>query len=69
MKALCVFQASAGQRILTLEELSKQPVNQHRPIIVINTTIEYELYFKTNVYQIVNPYHVAVAKVYCYCCC
>ncbi|XP_034562963.1 armadillo repeat-containing protein 3 isoform X2 [Notolabrus celidotus] len=27
----------AGQRILTLEELSKQPVNQHRPVIVINT--------------------------------
>uniref|UniRef100_A0A3B4XKY5 Armadillo repeat containing 3 n=1 Tax=Seriola lalandi dorsalis TaxID=1841481 RepID=A0A3B4XKY5_SERLL len=25
----------AGQRILTLEELSRQPVNQHRPIIVV----------------------------------
>uniref|UniRef100_A0A4W6FP15 Armadillo repeat containing 3 n=1 Tax=Lates calcarifer TaxID=8187 RepID=A0A4W6FP15_LATCA len=34
--------ARAGQRILTLEELSKQPVNQHRPIIVVNTTEEYE---------------------------
>ncbi|XP_042366739.1 armadillo repeat-containing protein 3 [Plectropomus leopardus] len=32
--------ARAGQRILTLEELSKQPVNEHRPIIVVNTTIE-----------------------------
>ncbi|GAA6228343.1 armadillo repeat-containing protein 3 [Lates japonicus] len=32
--------ARAGQRILTLEELSKQPVNQHRPIIVVNTTEE-----------------------------
>ncbi|XP_022622004.1 armadillo repeat-containing protein 3 [Seriola dumerili] len=30
----------AGQRILTLEELSRQPVNQHRPIIVVNTTEE-----------------------------
>ncbi|XP_026216971.1 armadillo repeat-containing protein 3 isoform X1 [Anabas testudineus] len=32
--------ASAGQRILTLEELFKQPVNQHRPIIVVNTSTE-----------------------------
>ncbi|XP_040921208.1 armadillo repeat-containing protein 3 [Toxotes jaculatrix] len=32
--------APAGQRTLTLEELSKQPVNQHRPIIVVNTTSE-----------------------------
>uniref|UniRef100_A0A665WDD4 Armadillo repeat containing 3 n=1 Tax=Echeneis naucrates TaxID=173247 RepID=A0A665WDD4_ECHNA len=31
-----------GQRILTLEELSRQPVNQHRPIIVVNTASEYE---------------------------
>ncbi|KAE8279968.1 Armadillo repeat-containing protein 3 Beta-catenin-like protein Cancer/testis antigen 81 [Larimichthys crocea] len=31
--------AQAGQRILTLEELSKQPVNQHRPIIVVNTAV------------------------------
>ncbi|XP_020509800.1 armadillo repeat-containing protein 3 isoform X2 [Labrus bergylta] len=30
--------ACAGQRILTLEELSKQPVNQYRPVIVVNTT-------------------------------
>ncbi|XP_044032814.1 armadillo repeat-containing protein 3 isoform X2 [Siniperca chuatsi] len=30
----------AGQRILTLEELSKQPVNQHRPIIVVNAATE-----------------------------
>ncbi|XP_029385400.1 armadillo repeat-containing protein 3 isoform X2 [Echeneis naucrates] len=29
-----------GQRILTLEELSRQPVNQHRPIIVVNTASE-----------------------------
>ncbi|XP_038582320.1 armadillo repeat-containing protein 3 isoform X1 [Micropterus salmoides] len=29
-----------GQRILTLEELSKQPVNQHRPIIVVNRATE-----------------------------
>ncbi|XP_070784492.1 armadillo repeat-containing protein 3 [Enoplosus armatus] len=28
------------RRILTLEELSKQPVNQHRPIIVVNTATE-----------------------------
>ncbi|KAM7390610.1 hypothetical protein PAMA_008677 [Pampus argenteus] len=28
--------ARSGQRVLTLEELSKQPVNQHRPIIVVN---------------------------------
>nr|XP_019942913.1 PREDICTED: armadillo repeat-containing protein 3 [Paralichthys olivaceus] len=32
--------ARAGQRILTLEEFSKQPVNQQRPIIVFNTTTE-----------------------------
>nr|XP_046226726.1 armadillo repeat-containing protein 3 isoform X2 [Scatophagus argus] len=32
--------ACAGQRILTLEELSNQPVNQHRPIIVISTAAE-----------------------------
>ncbi|XP_071341519.1 armadillo repeat-containing protein 3 isoform X2 [Trachinotus anak] len=30
----------AGHRILTLEELSRQPVNQHRPIIVVNPTAE-----------------------------
>ncbi|KAG7236989.1 hypothetical protein INR49_032920 [Caranx melampygus] len=30
----------AGQRVLTLEELSRQPVNNHRPIIVLNTTVE-----------------------------
>ncbi|KAF7668127.1 hypothetical protein LDENG_00031130 [Lucifuga dentata] len=30
-------QARAGQRILTLEEFSKQPVNQQRPIIAVNT--------------------------------
>ncbi|XP_053198601.1 armadillo repeat-containing protein 3 isoform X2 [Scomber japonicus] len=29
--------ARSGQRVLTLEELSKQPVNQHRPIIAVNT--------------------------------
>ncbi|XP_073344887.1 armadillo repeat-containing protein 3 [Pagrus major] len=29
--------ARGGQRILTLEELSKQPVNQHRPTIFVNT--------------------------------
>ncbi|KAK2859369.1 hypothetical protein Q5P01_003989 [Channa striata] len=29
--------ACAGQRILSLEELSKQPLNQHRPVIVVNT--------------------------------
>uniref|UniRef100_UPI0037E769F6 armadillo repeat-containing protein 3 n=1 Tax=Semicossyphus pulcher TaxID=241346 RepID=UPI0037E769F6 len=34
--------ACAGQRILTLEELSKQPVNQHRPIIAVNTTADTE---------------------------
>ncbi|KAF0028201.1 hypothetical protein F2P81_019288 [Scophthalmus maximus] len=33
-------QARAGQRVLSLEELSKKPVNQQRPIIVINTTTE-----------------------------
>ncbi|KAM9337342.1 armadillo repeat-containing protein 3 [Symphorus nematophorus] len=32
--------AFAGQRILTLDELSKQPVNQHRPIIVVNIETE-----------------------------
>ncbi|XP_059182856.1 armadillo repeat-containing protein 3 [Centropristis striata] len=32
--------AHAGQRILTLEELSKQHVNEHRPTIVINTATE-----------------------------
>ncbi|KAI9518682.1 hypothetical protein NQZ68_035073 [Dissostichus eleginoides] len=32
--------ARAGQRILTLEEMSKQPVNEHRPIIVVNTAAE-----------------------------
>ncbi|XP_072234177.1 armadillo repeat-containing protein 3 [Leuresthes tenuis] len=34
------WKARPGQRILTLEELTKQPVNQHRPIIVVNTTTE-----------------------------
>lgn len=34
-------QVCATQRILTLEELSGQPVNQHRPIIVVNTAAEY----------------------------
>ncbi|XP_061593151.1 armadillo repeat-containing protein 3-like [Cololabis saira] len=32
--------ARSGQRILTLEELSKQPVNQDQPIILVNTEIE-----------------------------
>ncbi|XP_074549603.1 armadillo repeat-containing protein 3 isoform X3 [Halichoeres trimaculatus] len=35
-------QACAGQRILTLEELSEQPVNQHRPVIFINTATSAE---------------------------
>uniref|UniRef100_A0A7N6AGX4 Armadillo repeat containing 3 n=1 Tax=Anabas testudineus TaxID=64144 RepID=A0A7N6AGX4_ANATE len=35
-----------GLLILTLEELFKQPVNQHRPIIVVNTSTEYESYIK-----------------------
>ncbi|KAM9839683.1 armadillo repeat-containing protein 3 [Aulostomus maculatus] len=30
----------SGQRISTLEELSKQPLNTHRPIIVVNTATE-----------------------------
>lgn len=34
-------QVHATQRTLTLEELSKQPVNQHRPIIVVNTAAKY----------------------------
>ncbi|XP_024248240.1 armadillo repeat-containing protein 3 [Oncorhynchus tshawytscha] len=29
-------QARSGQRVLTLEDLSKQPVNQRRPVITIN---------------------------------
>lgn len=39
-EAACVFspQAHAGERILTLQELAQQPVNQHKPIIVINTS-------------------------------
>ncbi|XP_069561620.1 armadillo repeat-containing protein 3 [Brachyistius frenatus] len=32
--------AHSGQRILALEELCKQPVNQHRPIIVVSTVSE-----------------------------
>nr|XP_020465302.1 armadillo repeat-containing protein 3 isoform X2 [Monopterus albus] len=32
--------AHAGQRILTLEELSMQPVNQRHPIIAVKTTVE-----------------------------
>ncbi|XP_068438116.1 armadillo repeat-containing protein 3 isoform X2 [Clinocottus analis] len=32
--------APAGQRILTLEELSKEPVNKQQPIIVVNTATE-----------------------------
>ncbi|XP_037612299.1 armadillo repeat-containing protein 3 isoform X2 [Sebastes umbrosus] len=36
--------ACAGQRILTLEELSKQPVNEHQPIIVFNTAKEETVY-------------------------
>ncbi|XP_070709364.1 armadillo repeat-containing protein 3 [Pempheris klunzingeri] len=35
-----VGKACAGRRTLTLEELSNQPVNQHRPIIAVNTAIE-----------------------------
>ncbi|XP_071398841.1 armadillo repeat-containing protein 3 [Centroberyx affinis] len=31
-----VGQVRAGQQVLTLEELSKQPVNQRRPIIAVN---------------------------------
>lgn len=35
--SLRVFtQARTGQRVLTLEELSKQEVNQHRPVIAVN---------------------------------
>ncbi|KAM6900539.1 armadillo repeat-containing protein 3 [Xenentodon cancila] len=34
--------ARSGQRTLTLEELSKQPVNQDQPIILVNTETEYE---------------------------
>uniref|UniRef100_A0A667X9B5 Armadillo repeat containing 3 n=1 Tax=Myripristis murdjan TaxID=586833 RepID=A0A667X9B5_9TELE len=30
----------AGQKALTLEELSKQPVNRHQPIIAVNTASE-----------------------------
>ncbi|XP_075906597.1 armadillo repeat-containing protein 3 isoform X2 [Nelusetta ayraudi] len=33
-----VGKAHADERILTLEELARQPVNQHKPIIVINTS-------------------------------
>ncbi|KAM9333532.1 armadillo repeat-containing protein 3-like [Pholidichthys leucotaenia] len=32
--------APSGQRILTLEELFKKPLNQRRPIIVVNTAVE-----------------------------
>ncbi|XP_008299591.1 armadillo repeat-containing protein 3 [Stegastes partitus] len=32
--------ARPGQRVLTLEELFKQPVNGHRPVIVINTATD-----------------------------
>ncbi|XP_049912513.1 armadillo repeat-containing protein 3 isoform X2 [Epinephelus moara] len=32
--------ARPGQRILTLQELSKQPVDEHRPIIAVNTATE-----------------------------
>lgn len=32
--------ARLGQRVLTLEELSKQPINQQRPIIVVNIASE-----------------------------
>ncbi|XP_067434318.1 armadillo repeat-containing protein 3 [Thunnus thynnus] len=32
--------ARSGQRVLTLEELSKQLVNRHRPIIVVNTATD-----------------------------
>ncbi|KAJ8277011.1 hypothetical protein GJAV_G00070430 [Gymnothorax javanicus] len=32
--------AQMGQRVLTLEELSKQEVNQHRPIILVNAKPE-----------------------------
>lgn len=39
--SLSLSQARAAQRILTLEELSKQPVNQQQPIIVVNTAAEY----------------------------
>ncbi|MEQ2200154.1 hypothetical protein XENOCAPTIV_023847, partial [Xenoophorus captivus] len=34
--------ACLGQTVLTLEELSKQPVNQRRAIIAVNTATEYE---------------------------
>lgn len=36
------FKVAAGQTVRTLEELSTQPVNNHRPIIVVNTAAEYE---------------------------
>uniref|UniRef100_A0A7N8XYQ3 Armadillo repeat containing 3 n=1 Tax=Mastacembelus armatus TaxID=205130 RepID=A0A7N8XYQ3_9TELE len=39
--------ARAGQKIVTLEELSMQPVNRHQPIIVVHTTIEYESNIRT----------------------
>uniref|UniRef100_A0AAQ5YWM1 EDR1/CTR1/ARMC3-like peptidase-like domain-containing protein n=1 Tax=Amphiprion ocellaris TaxID=80972 RepID=A0AAQ5YWM1_AMPOC len=35
--------ARPGQRVLTLDELSKQPVNKNQPVIVINTAPEYDL--------------------------
>ncbi|KAM4544134.1 armadillo repeat-containing protein 3 [Fundulus diaphanus] len=34
-----------GQTVLTLEELSKQPVNQNRAIIVVDIATEYEKHF------------------------
>ncbi|KAM4606580.1 armadillo repeat-containing protein 3 [Polymixia lowei] len=35
-----IGQVCAGQKVLTLEELSKQPVNQRRPVIVVNVSAD-----------------------------
>lgn len=38
---VCVLQVCSGQRIQTLEELFKEPLNQHRPIIVVGSATGY----------------------------
>ncbi|XP_047424669.1 armadillo repeat-containing protein 3 [Mugil cephalus] len=47
--------ARSGQRILTLEELSKQPVNQHRPVFLVNTATEETVDFPEETERQRNP--------------
>uniref|UniRef100_A0A3P8UDS6 Armadillo repeat containing 3 n=1 Tax=Amphiprion percula TaxID=161767 RepID=A0A3P8UDS6_AMPPE len=58
--------ARPGQRVLTLDELSKQPVNKNQPVIVINTAPEYE--FKNYVSFALRVEFFVMAFVYLVLC-